>query len=220
MAAGSTPVAKNRRVAWSAIGVALALGFPFLPIGTWVNPFASTAHFVSYEAIWWAVVAIMLVFVRVVERRPFSSIGFRPLRRTDVLIAIAAGIGILAGLAGIFYLVLPRLGLRLDDQMSQLLTIPLWSRCALVIRASVAEEVLYRGYAIERLTELTRHRGVAAALSCVLFTVVHLEYWGWGHLLIAGFAGIGLTLLYLWRRNLGVNILAHAVVDGAAILTG
>jgi membrane protease YdiL (CAAX protease family) len=219
-AADSAPIAADRRVATSAIGVALALGFPFLPIGSWVNPFASTAHFVSYEAIWWAVVAIMLAFIRVVERRPFASIGIRPMGRVDVLVAVAAGIAILAGLAGIFYLVLPRLGLSEGDPMSQLLTTPLWWRCALVLRASVAEEILYRGYAIERLTDLTRHRGIAAALSCVAFTVVHLQYWGWGHLLIAGFAGVALTALYLWRRNLGVNILAHAVVDGAAILAG
>jgi hypothetical protein len=58
------------------------------------------------------------------------------------------------------------------------------------------------------------------AWSCAAFTVAHVGWWGWGHLLIAGFGGAALTALYLWRRNLGVNILAHAVVDGAAFLSG
>jgi len=219
-AADGAPIATNRRIALCVIGVVFALGFPFIPIASWVSPFASTAHFVSYEAIWWAVVALMLVYIRVVERRPLSSIGLRPMGRRDVLVGVAAGIAILAGLAVLYYLVLPRLGLGETDSMNQVLATPLWWRCALVLRASVAEEILYRGYAIERLTELTGHRGIAAALSCVAFTVVHLDYWGLGHLLIAGFAGIALTALYLWRRNLGINILAHAVIDAAAILAG
>jgi membrane protease YdiL (CAAX protease family) len=43
--------------------------------------------------------------------------------------------------------------------------------------------------------------------------------WGWGHLLIAGFGGLTLTLLYVWRRNLWANIIAHFIVD-AAVLGG
>jgi membrane protease YdiL (CAAX protease family) len=38
--------------------------------------------------------------------------------------------------------------------------------------------------------------------------------------LVAGFGGLLFTLLYLWRRNLWVNIIAHAIVDGVAILAG
>jgi len=220
MPANSTRVAKDRRFAWSAVGVVFALGFPMLPTGTWMNQFASAGHLVAYDAIWWAVVAIMVALVRVAERRPLSSIGVRPLGRTDVLVAIAAGIAILTGLAGIYYLVFPLLGVSEGGQMDQLLATPLWWRCISVIRAAVSEEVLYRGYAIERLTDLTGHRGVGAVLSCTAFAVAHVGWWGWGHLLIAGFAGAALTVLYLWRRNLGVNIVAHFVVDGLAILSG
>jgi uncharacterized protein len=43
--------------------------------------------------------------------------------------------------------------------------------------------------------------------------------WGWGHLLIAGFGGLTLTLLYVWRRNLWANIIAHFIAD-AALLAG
>jgi membrane protease YdiL (CAAX protease family) len=37
-------------------------------------------------------------------------------------------------------------------------------------------------------------------------------------MLIAGFGGLLLTLLYVWRRNLWINIIAHFVVDGASVL--
>jgi membrane protease YdiL (CAAX protease family) len=45
-----------------------------------------------------------------------------------------------------------------------------------------------------------------------------LGVWGWGHLLIGGFAGVILTLLYIWRRNLWVNMIAHFVPDAIGLL--
>jgi uncharacterized protein len=51
-----------------------------------------------------------------------------------------------------------------------------------------------------------------------VFTVEHIATWGWSHVLIAGFGGLLLTLLYVWRRNLWINIIAHFVVDGVSVL--
>ena len=39
-------------------------------------------------------------------------------------------------------------------------------------------------------------------------------------MIIAGFAGAILTLLYIWRRNLWVNTIAHFVPDGIGLLLG
>ena len=46
---------------------------------------------------------------------------------------------------------------------------------------------------IERLTELTRFRWVAALVSLAAFTLAHLSGWGVAHLIIAGFGGIVLN---------------------------
>lgn len=96
----------------------------------------------------------------------------------------------------------------------------IWWRLVSVVRAAVGEEVLFRGYGMERLQELSGSRVFALVFSCLVFTLEHVGPWGWNHLLVAGFGGIMLTLLYLWRRNLWVNIIAHFVVDGAAVLLG
>jgi membrane protease YdiL (CAAX protease family) len=135
-----------------------------------------------------------------------------------VLIAIPAGVVMLAGLAAIYYVLFPALHLSEGQQMNQLIATPFWWRFISVIRAAVGEEVLFRGYAIERLQELTGSRTVAAVLSCAVFSLAHVGPWGWSHLLIAGFGGVMLTALYLWRRNLWVNIIAHFIVDGVAVL--
>jgi membrane protease YdiL (CAAX protease family) len=86
--------------------------------------------------------------------------------------------------------------------VDQLIAAPFWWRFISVVRAAVAEEILFRGFAIERLQELTGSAKFASIFSCVVFAVEHVGFWNWSHLLIAGFAGALLTVLYIWRRNM------------------
>jgi uncharacterized protein len=209
---------KNRRTLLTLIGLLLTLGFPTLPISRWENEFANVPHLVGYEIVWWSLIALVLLYVRLVERRPLTSIGFHVPGTWNVLIAISSGLVILAGLAAIYYVLFPTLHLSDGQQMNQLIATPFWWRFISVIRAAVGEEILFRGYAIERLQELTGSRTVAAVVSCAVFSLAHVGPWGWSHLLIAGFGGITLTALYLWRRNLWVNIIAHFTVDGVVVL--
>ena len=91
----------------------------------------------------------------------------------------------------------------------------------LALRAGVVEEVLYRGIAIELLTELTGLRWAAAAVSLLLFVVPHAIVFDWAQLVPIAAAGLVMTLLYLWRRDLWANMLAHSLVDafGLVLLT-
>lgn len=91
----------------------------------------------------------------------------------------------------------------------------------LALRAGAVEELLYRGIAIELLTELTGLRWVAAVLSLLLFVLPHAAVFGWLQLIPIAAAGLVMTLLYLWRHDLWANILAHTLVDalGLVLLT-
>ena len=213
---------QRARVPWPSlwIGLVVALGFPSLPVAKWVNEFAGIGNLVGYEVIWWAVVVFVLAYGGFVDRRPLSSLGFHTLTKIDFVAAMVAAVVIVAGLATIYFLVFPWLGISENNQIGALLATPLWWRIISVIRAAISEEVLFRGYAMDRLEGLTGSRGVAATVSCVVFAAAHVGPWGWGHLLIAGFGGVMLTALYLWRRNLWVNIIAHAIVDGVAVFSG
>ena len=77
---------------------------------------------------------------------------------------------------------------------------------------------LFRGYPMERIRELSGSRAVAAVVSWSAFTYAHLGSWGAAQLLVAGFGGAILTALYLWRRNLWANMIAHWITDGAGFL--
>lgn len=208
----------GRRSTLAIIALLLILLIPGLPISKWEDEFAGIGHLVAYEIIWWILTFSVLIYVRKVEARPLSSIGFRTLRAWDVPLGLAAGFLMLTGIAGIYYGLLPMLHLSEGQQVNQLLMTPLWWRIASVVRAGIGEEVLFRGYAIERGRELFGSMRIASTLSWLVFTVEHVSTWGWSHLIIAGFGGLLLTLLYVWRRSLWINIIAHVVVDGASVL--
>ena len=212
-------IAQTRKGLYASLGLALALGFPALPVSHWEDEFKNVPHLVGYEAIWWAVVILLLAYVHLLEGRPLSSLGFVRTTLSDLVVGILGGVVTLAGLAGIFLTVLPLLHISEGRQLGQLTSAPLWWRIISVFRAAVGEEVLFRGYAISRLRELSGSSSLAIFLSWAIFTVEHVGIWGWGHLLIAGFGGAALTLLFVWRKNLWVSIIAHTIIDGAAVLS-
>lgn len=215
---------KDRRPVFTIITLLVTLGCAGLLLSKVQNEFAGPRHFAAYEIIWWALVALLLGYVRWVERLPLSSIGFRRPGIRNILIGIAAGIVVFAGLAGIYLVILPALHFKEDPLVTQVMSLmlakPLWWRLTLILRGTIAEEIIFRGYAIERLRELTGSFSVAGIISCTVFALEHLGVWSWGHVIIAGFAGAILTLLYMWRRNLWVNMIAHFIPDAVGLLLG
>ena len=82
----------------------------------------------------------------------------------------------------------------------------------------IVEELVFRGYAIERTEALTGSRIAGFVVSVVTFSLAHLAYWGWGALITVTAVGAVLTLFYQWRRDLPANMLAHFAVDGIQLL--
>ena len=214
---------KYRSELLKVFGLLLALGLPWLPFSRWENEFASVGHLAGYELIWWTIVTIILLYVLFVERRPLCSIGFHKLGFWNILFGILAGAVSLVSLYFIYLKLFPLFHVNQTvetTQMNQLIATPFWWRLVSTIRAAVCEEILFRGYAIERLQEISRSGAAAGIISCAIFALAHVGEWGWAHLLVAGVVGAILTLLYLWRRNIWANAIAHFIVDGAAFLLG
>jgi membrane protease YdiL (CAAX protease family) len=134
-------------------------------------------------------------------------------------LGLGGALVLITGLAVIYLVVFPALGLPVKEtQLAAMKSTPLWFQVLLIARAAVFEEIYYRGFAIERLTEITGRRWLAALISLVAFTSAHLSYWGWAHLIVAAFGGVVLTGLYLIRRDLSASMIAHVVTDGVGFL--
>jgi membrane protease YdiL (CAAX protease family) len=80
------------------------------------------------------------------------------------------------------------------------------------VTIGVTEEVLFRGYPIERLLDYTDSPLVAGGTTWVLFTAAHAMNWPVGSLLQTALVAAVLTVVYLRRRTLVPVIGAHVLV--------
>jgi membrane protease YdiL (CAAX protease family) len=198
---------------WTIAGLLLAmLGLPliatafrlaFAPLGTEMTVLRELALF--------AATGLLFLLIRRGERLPLSSIGFRrmPLGRGALYVLgglVVCAIATVLGLVAIQAAGLP------FGHAAPAVPPPLWLTSLVVLRAGVVEEIGFRGYALERLEALTGNRWLSALLSCVIFAAFHSTQ-GLGGMLLAFMLGGVLSGLYLWKRNLWVNMSVHFLVD-------
>ncbi|HKD21413.1 MAG TPA: type II CAAX endopeptidase family protein [Rhizomicrobium sp.] len=200
-----------------AIGLAIALGLPFTHFSILGKTYTGLGPLWGGEAAWVAFFLVILLYVRLVERRPLSSIGFRRPGVLDIALGVAAMFLIVAGDAGISRID-AIFHLQVKSQITALFATPFWYRVFVVTRAAVVEETAFRGYGFERLAELSGSRWLAAVVTFALFTLAHYPGGGLALAFAAACGGLFLTLLYLWRRNLWATIAAHWLTDAVGLL--
>ena len=167
----------------------------------------------------WLLFITLIIIIRA-EKLTLSSIGVKPFKLRDLSLGLCFGI-LLFILFAIILTLLPKFGLSITKSQAQakiLMASPFLLRLAIVITAGVVEETFYRGYAIERLGQIFGNIRLGALLTLIAFTAVHAISWGLAQLIPISIAAAALTLIYLWRRNLILNIIAHIVTDGIAFL--
>ncbi len=206
-------VLSNRRILL-LIGLLLALAVPELPLSTFVAPNTTLTGHIEREAFFWAILILIVCYVLFVERRPPASIGLRRPGWKTLAFGAATGIILFAGVTILIFVIFPIFGVTTNQAAySNIMRTPLWFRFGMIVRAAVFEEICFRGYAIERISELTGSKWIAAAISVAVFTYAHLGHWGWSQLIVAGFGGVVLTAFYLWRHDLPANMIAHFIGD-------
>jgi uncharacterized protein len=145
--------------------------------------------------------------------------------RRTLLLGIAAGVccqfSIFLG-----SLIVPLTGSHLDlsrfDPIKGNVPLLLLSLLKVWTLTAFGEELVYRGYLMNRMAELAGGSVTSWALSCViasiLFGVGHL-YQGLTGVVAAGLGGLVYGALYLWSgRNLWMPIIAHGVFDTVAFV--
>jgi len=198
---------------WTYVGLLIALfGAPAVVVLFKLAGFtrADFGATVVRELIILALVAILFWIIRSREKLPLSSIGLRRLKVVPALLwSLAAmlmfGVGIAACL-----ILFPLVGLSYGSSSGP--AVPLGVSLLLYARAGIAEEVFYRGYAIERIEALTGNRAIAAAMPLLIFAGSHFSQ-GPAGILITFVIGAIATAIYLWKRNLLILIIAHFMVD-------
>jgi membrane protease YdiL (CAAX protease family) len=202
------------------IGLALTLGLVVFRANEFGQRYLGMSALASRDLFWWPLLAATLLYMLTIERRPLASIGLHLPTWKTIALGVGAAVLVLAAVVPLTGLAMSYLHLSEKDGSAaaqQIVHTPWWYRILLVARAALAEEVVFRGYAIERITELTGSRTLAAIVSLAAFTVAHLAFWGWTPLIGVAVAGLVLTILYLWQRDLVANIIAHFLVDVVSV---
>jgi hypothetical protein len=161
---------------------------------------------------------LILIWVMFVERRPLSSIGFHRPRWSTVgygLAGIAVNLGISVGIGSLAM----RLGFHEVDSgfPDRLIRQGYgWLLVVIVTGGAAMTEIAFRGYALERLTELAAGRrwmagAVQIAVTTALFAISRP-----GHVPVWLVDDVVFTVYYFWRRDTTSCLVAHAVPNFVA----
>lgn len=105
-----------------------------------------------------------------------------------------------------------------DSGSATIAALPVLTVVAMILTAAICEEILFRGYPLERLTQLTGRRWVAVATTLPFFVVPHLFTFGIEWLLSHASGTVAIYALYLWRRNLVACMVLHAAVNAPILI--
>jgi membrane protease YdiL (CAAX protease family) len=203
---------------WGALGMALVIAYCIGPLIARHVSLASVHDNLAAITRDWILVAILAVIGLVGQQRSAEFFGLRvPLWRD-----FAAMLGVFVATAALVVLVsgIPAVQVALRRISNpDFMRVPFDVRLALVLTAGICEEFIFRGFVIEQIAEWTGSLSLGAGISLLLFVVPHAWLYGFtAGLAIPALLGASLTLLYVWRRNLPVCMLMHAMMDGYSLL--
>jgi membrane protease YdiL (CAAX protease family) len=166
----------------------------------------------------WLLVAAILAIVLYWEHRPVSSIGLEMPSRREATVGVAAGLaGLVLGLLATGIAV-AAFQFEQPETLSTLAERSLPVKLAIVGTAAITEEVLWRGYPIERLAELTGSIWIGAATSFVVFLAVHYPAWGIVGAIPQAVFTLAIVAVYVKTRNVVACILTHATINIVMVL--
>jgi uncharacterized protein len=207
---------------WVAIvGLIIILGSEYILRDAFISKGANGFQIAVAIAIEWVVALFMLFYwIPKVEHRKLDSIGFRKFRWRYIWISIVAYIVYVLISMGLEP-ALKSAGLQSLRDMSPTLKdygFPLLF--GLFLTGTFVEEIFYRGYIIERVTELTGRKWVAGIISWLTFTLVHLRFFGLGPTLEVAIIAIIFVILYIKAKSIWPAILVHGINDIIGFLIG
>lgn len=201
---------KNQWSSW--VGVIVILGVEFMIRNVFLPSGANETHVVNAIIVEWVLLVLLLViWIPRVERNSLASIGFGKFKWRYLWMGILVFILITIALM-VSGIVLEANGLEpIRSLQSVLKTFNGSTLMGLFLTGTILEEVFYRGYLIERLSELTGHRWLAGFVSWITFSLVHLKFFGLGPTIDVSITSAALVLIYMKEKSIWPCIIAHGI---------
>lgn len=206
--------ANSRLATLFAGGLFIALALPAANIMALIFPGTDVASRTGRQIVLLAIGLLLLLWIRFAERRSLSSIGIKPPTRGTLLWGIAGTVALIASFMLSYALIFPMLGLQLDQtRTASIVRNPYALQLLIFACAAIVEEIIFRGYIIERVQQISGSKWIGFAASVISFTLVHLSSWAASQLIVVAFGAVIMGLLYLWKRDLVMVMIAHFLAD-------
>jgi membrane protease YdiL (CAAX protease family) len=164
----------------------------------------------------WVAAAAVVAVVVFGERRSVQHVGIRRCRPRWLLVASAC-----APLVTVMNVVAARATPHSTETLFSLAHLSILAKVALIITAAITEELVHRGYLMERLLEVARRPAVAVAVSAAMFAASHVPAWGVSFGLVGAVpAGVVFAVVYWRTRSIAVTGILHVLVDAPLVLLG
>lgn len=137
------------------------------------EPFSTLVGF----GIFWGLAFAVLGFTHAIENRPLATIGWKSLSWKSALMAVGLGF-LLSLLVPMFTLLINNIFPQSNSgTLTQVVSNYSWWILLLsVLTAGITEEILFRGYPLERLQEVTGNKWISGLVSLVFFVAVHARF--------------------------------------------
>jgi membrane protease YdiL (CAAX protease family) len=222
MTTSTQTIPKPKAPLLTLFGIGLALATPLI---TWFLDgyyriwFDRNGKVLAGALSFWVIVGLILLLIRYDEGQPLRSIGIKRLKNwQEGVIALIIDF-VTLGCANVAFVLLARTIFPTNLTGRQVFNFPLPLVILLFLTGSVVEEILYRGYALERLQALTGNWWLSGGVTWALFVAFHVPAYPMAH--IVGYvapAALVATLAYIWKRNLLFTIIIHGCLNLPIVL--
>jgi membrane protease YdiL (CAAX protease family) len=167
---------------------------------------------------WATLIFLVFLWVPRVEKENMASAGLGKFQRRHLVWGVIGYVVVLVA-SSISGFILQLIGLPSLRSLQPLIEgYSFVTLFGFFLTGTFLEEVFYRGYLIERITSLTKHRSIAAFSSWLLFVLVHLKFFGLGPTIDTSVISAALVLLYLKEKSIFPCIIVHGINDTLAFL--
>jgi membrane protease YdiL (CAAX protease family) len=168
----------------------------------------------------WIPAVVMTAYTYIVEGEDAESLGLGWDGPKAFVKRVVAGMVVMLGANVVLEPLHERLGAeQMQSEMAEFTEASVLERLFIALTAGVTEELLFRGYALERIESETGSRLVAAASSTAAFVLAHKsDTWSWGSLVLIAQPATLITTIYLRSRDLLAAMTVHALNDAVGLL--
>jgi membrane protease YdiL (CAAX protease family) len=196
-------------IAFSSIPLLLAFFNLFSPPGMYTNSFIICREISAFT-----ICGFFVIYITKVEKQSLNSIGLHGNHwgKSLLLSFIILVISFLVAACLLYLLKILNITYGNSTDASKYNNLSPFTMTLVVLRAGVAEEICYRGYAMERIAKINKNWQAYFLFPLLLFSLMHYRQ-GIVGIIISFPLGFVLAFAYWKKRDLKANIIAHFLAD-------